>query len=60
MGLTLETVQAMAPDQASLQAAGKLLGASKWPLRAQDPARSLAWGECQGSGSTRCGASRAW
>src|SRR5437870_193423 len=48
--LSVDSVAAMAPDQSSLAAARKLLGAASWPVRAVDGA-GLAWGECQGSGS---------
>lgn len=52
MALTLDTIQELAPDQKSLKAAGKLLQPAKWPLAAVSQERGLAWGECQGSGST--------
>lgn len=51
MAITLETVQALAPDQASLTAANKLLKPAKWPLRQFEDSAGLVWGECQGSGS---------
>ena len=41
----------MAPDQASLSAALKVK-ASAWSLLGREDARSLIWGECQGSGSS--------
>lgn len=50
MGLTLRKIEEMAPDQASLTAAGKLKKAGRWPVRATDGTR-LVWGECQGSGA---------
>ena len=50
--LTLAAVQAMAPDQAALSAAGGLLRPAKWPVLAGSAERRLVWGECQGSGST--------
>ncbi len=50
MALTLERIEALAPDQASLGAAKKLLKASNWPTLASG--EGLLWGECQGSGST--------
>src|SRR5262245_6283202 len=50
MSLTLERIEALAPDQASLAAARKLLKPSSWPTLAQ--AEGLIWGECQGSGAT--------
>ncbi len=40
----------MAPDQASLAAARKLLTPRSWPTLATD-GDGLLWGECQGSGS---------
>lgn len=51
MALSLQNVEALAPDQSSLDAARKLLKHSSWPTLASDGA-SLVWGECQGSGST--------
>ncbi len=51
MGLTLSTVEALAPDQSSLKAASKLMKAGKWPLRGRQEAGALIWGECQGSGA---------
>jgi hypothetical protein len=51
MALSLQNVEALAPDQSSLDAARKLLKPSSWPTLASDGA-SLVWGECQGSGST--------
>ena len=50
MAATLERIEALAPDQASLAAARKLLKPGGWPTLAA--AEGLAWGECQGSGST--------
>lgn len=51
MPLTIDKIESMAPDQGSLSAAAKIKP-SAWPLRAQSQAANLAWGECQGSGST--------
>jgi hypothetical protein len=51
MALSLEKVEALAPDQSSLDAARKLLKASSWPALASNGV-GLIWGECQGSGST--------
>lgn len=45
-------IEQLAPDQASLSAALKLLKPASWPLLARDAAAGLIWGECQGSGST--------
>ncbi|MEL6520837.1 MAG: SWIM zinc finger family protein [Pseudomonadota bacterium] len=49
MSLTTETITALAPDQASLKAANKLMKASKWPSLSKG--ETLVWGECQGSGA---------
>jgi hypothetical protein len=51
MPLTIDKIESMAPDQASLSAAVKIKP-SAWPLRAQSQTAKIAWGECQGSGST--------
>lgn len=51
MAITLDSVTAIAPDQASLKAANKLMKPGKWPLRQIDEAAGLVWGECQGSGA---------
>jgi hypothetical protein len=51
MALSLENVEALAPDQASLDAARKLLKPAGWPALASNGA-GLVWGECQGSGAT--------
>jgi hypothetical protein len=51
MGVTRAQVEAAAPDQAALKAAGGLLKSAIWPLRAIDAAGTLIWGECQGSGA---------
>src|SRR5581483_1320776 len=50
MSFTLEKIEALAPDQASLGAARKLLKPSFWPTLAEGD--GLVWGECQGSGAT--------
>ena len=50
MPLTLERIEALAPDQTSLSAARKLLKPSQWPTLAEG--EGLVWGECQGSGAT--------
>src|SRR5215470_15299538 len=50
MSLTLERIETLAPDQASLAAARKLLKPSSWPTLAEG--EGLVWGECQGSGAT--------
>lgn len=52
MSLTTSDVEALAPDQASLNAASKLLKPAKWPTLEFDSAGgSMIWGECQGSGA---------
>lgn len=51
MTITSETVAALAPDQASLKAASKLMKAAKWPIRQMNETSNLVWGECQGSGA---------
>jgi hypothetical protein len=51
MPLTLEKIEALAPDQSSIDAARKLLKPSGWPRLAWD-GFELVWGECQGSGAT--------
>lgn len=50
MSLTLQRIEGLAPDQASLAAARKLLTPSSWPTLAEG--EGLIWGECQGSGAT--------
>ena len=50
MSLTLRKIEALAPDQSSLNAASKLKGRKKWPLKGWDGSRFI-WGECQGSGA---------
>jgi hypothetical protein len=49
--LSLAKIEALAPDQGSLDAARKLLKPASWPTLAEDRA-GLIWGECQGSGAT--------
>ena len=51
MSLSVEDVENLAPDQASLKLASKLVALAKWPLLAQNVQTCLIWGECQGSGS---------
>lgn len=51
MTLTLQTIEALAPDQASLSAAKKLLSDKKWAGQGKSETTTTAWGECQGSGS---------
>ena len=50
MGLTLQTLEELAPDQASLKAARALLDRRRWPTLAVEG--ELLWGLCQGSGAT--------
>lgn len=49
--ISLEKIEQLAPDQASLTAAKKLLKPAKWPTL-EDNGEGLIWGECQGSGAT--------
>lgn len=51
MEIDLEAVQDLAPDQASLNAAQKLLKPTKWPVRGFSREVRAVWGQCQGSGS---------
>jgi SWIM zinc finger len=51
MVLSLAKIEALAPDQAALDAARKLLKPVAWPTLACDDA-GLVWGEAQGSGAT--------
>ena len=51
MDISLDTIQQLAPDQPSLNAAKKLLQPAKWPLRGKAAAVNSIWGQCQGSGS---------
>jgi hypothetical protein len=51
VSLSLDKIEALAPDQGSLDAARKLLKPAGWPTLASDEA-GLIWGECQGSGAT--------
>lgn len=47
MNLTLEQVEAMAPDSAAAAAGKKLMAASQWPELGRSP--EALWGKCQGS-----------
>jgi hypothetical protein len=51
LALDLKTIEALAPDQASLSAAAKLTKRSNWARLEKNAAQTLIWGECQGSGS---------
>lgn len=51
MSLSLAVVQSLAPDQATLSSAGKLLAAKHWVRVQRSDALQVAWGECQGSGA---------
>lgn len=51
MTLTLQKIEDIAPDQASLSSAKKLLADSKWQGQGFCETTHTAWGECQGSGS---------
>lgn len=50
-GLRQETIEAAAPDQASLAAAVKLLKPTLWSGLAGSAEGQLIWGDCQGSGA---------
>ena len=50
-GISLEKIEALAPDQSSLVAARKLVKPGGWSGLSSDEA-GLIWGECQGSGSS--------
>ncbi|MCE0558962.1 SWIM zinc finger family protein [Motilimonas sp. E26] len=52
MEVSESLVQELAPDQASINAAKKLLKPGKWPALGQAADVNTIWGECQGSGST--------
>src|SRR5882724_9593536 len=52
MPLTRDKIEGLAPDQASLAAALKLVKPATWLMLAASADASLLWGECQGSGST--------
>ena len=49
-GISLDKIEAIAPDQASLVAARKLVKPAGWSGLCSDSA-GLIWGECQGSGA---------
>jgi hypothetical protein len=49
--LSLKKIEAIAPDQASLSAARKLVKPGVWSGLAQDES-GLVWGACQGSGAS--------
>jgi hypothetical protein len=49
--ITTQAIEAAAPDQESLKAAGKLLSPAKWPERQVSADGMLIWGACQGSGA---------
>lgn len=51
LAFDLKTIEALAPDQASLGAASKLTKRSNWARLEQNEAKALLWGECQGSGA---------
>ncbi|MGJ5175663.1 SWIM zinc finger family protein [Bradyrhizobium oligotrophicum] len=52
MSLTRERIEGLAPDQASLAAALKLVKPAGWPVLAASTDAEVLWGECQGSGAT--------
>ncbi|MEM6691706.1 MAG: SWIM zinc finger family protein [Planctomycetota bacterium] len=49
MSLTTSKITELAPDQASLNAANKLMKPGKWPTLERQG--DIVWGECQGSGA---------
>ncbi len=51
MSLTTAAIENVAPDQASLKAASKLVSPAKWPERVVSADGTLIWGACQGSGA---------
>lgn len=51
MTISVSAIESAAPDQASLQAATKLLSPAKWPERIISEQKDLIWGACQGSGA---------
>ncbi|UOT00311.1 SWIM zinc finger family protein [Xanthomonas arboricola] len=51
MALDLTMIQALAPDQASLAQANKLLQPKHWLSVARGAGSPVIWGECQGSGA---------
>lgn len=51
MPLSLDTIEELAPDQASLNAAKKLLKPASWPMKGKSTEVNTIWGQCQGSGS---------
>ncbi len=51
MEISLDTIQSLAPDQASLTAAKKLLSPGKWLQRGKTEQVNTLWGQCQGSGA---------
>lgn len=51
MEVSESLVQALAPDQPSINAAKKLLNPAEWPVLSQSENVNTIWGECQGSGS---------
>ncbi len=51
MDISLDVIQELAPDQASLNAAKKLIKPGKWPLLGKALSVNSIWGQCQGSGA---------
>lgn len=51
MTLTLQHIEDIAPDQASLSSAKKLLSDKKWQGQGFCATTQTVWGECQGSGA---------
>lgn len=52
MSLTRQRIEGLAPDQASLAAALKVVRHTPWPVLAASADASVQWDECQGSGAT--------
>ena len=50
MTITAQSIEQVAPDQASLAAASRIKRAA-WTALGKDDERHIAWGECHGSGS---------
>jgi len=50
LSISVQSIESVAPDQASLAAASKIKHAA-WSALGKDEGRHLAWGECHGSGS---------
>lgn len=51
MDISLDSIEALAPDQSSLTAAKKLLKKQSWPSTGKSESHNSIWGVCQGSGA---------